>query len=485
MPAPTTSGTPHPTRPPAPPTPSQQPRGADGGAVLRSSFGDDVFLRRHRGLAAPVHNQLAWRYDAALAPAAVEALVDALATGGLARRVDRALVPAARDRWSAADHRPAVQHTDALPPGEALAWLRRHGSVPLDPTTGRGWSVATASLTDGGSLLSLVVSHAVADGGAMVDAATRAGERSAPLVLPPRPALLPALAGDVRDAAGQVAEVLRWGLARLPRGGGSRSSAPAPAPAAMPTPSRPDAPGASPTANPGVDWTTPLAVAEVSAVEVADVAARHGGTPNTWFVALVAGVAARLRGTDAPIPVALPVATREPGDLRANATRIARASISPAPSADPAVPEDPAALDLTAVRAACKDAYRRLAQAAAAAEPVPLALVQMLPDAVVGRLPQPPVAAALASNVGELPDGFVRAAGLPARSVTAIAHQVGAGAAEVRASGGGVAAWMCTTGGRATVSFAGMDPDRVADDEALAAAVLAELDRWGVRAERW
>ncbi|QGA07719.1 hypothetical protein GFH29_10160 [Nocardioides sp. dk884] len=207
-------------------------------------------------------------------------------------------------------------------------------------------------------------------------------------------------------------------------------------------------------------------------------AAAHGGSVNAWFATLVAGVVGRALGQpDAPVPVALPVSTRAADDPRANATRIARVEV---------LPTEVEQRDLAAVRDRCRTAYAALdADADAGVEPLPLALVQMLPDAVVRRLPAPPGARALASRVGVLPAAFVSAAGAPATSVAAIAHHVGAPPEEVRAIGGGIAAWSCTVGDRITVSLAGMAPHLLADDDALAVPLEAELARWGLTGSRW
>jgi len=431
-------------------------------APLRSSFGDDLFLRRHRGVGSPIANQLTWRFADPLPRAGVEGLADRLARGALARRADPALVPGARGRWSRAAYRPPVAHDGVLAETDVLAWLRDRAGVALDPATGRGWELAHVDLEDGGAVLSLVVSHAVADGGAMVDAVARAGAGDEPLVAPPRPTGLWAVALDVRDAAGQVTEVAAWAARRVRR------------PGRLPVPAPPAAP--EPPLDPA--WTTPLVVVELSAADVDRVAAEHGGTVNAWFAALTAGVASRvLDQRGAPVPVALPVSTRGTDDPRANATRIARVEVHPA---------DLDRRDLAAVRARCRTAYAALDEdAGAGAEPLPLALVQMLPDAVVRRLPAPPGARALASRVGLLPEAFVSAAGVPATSVAAIAHHVGAPPEEVRAIGGGIAAWSCTAGDRITLSLAGMAPHLLADDDALAAPLEAELARWGLTGSRW
>jgi hypothetical protein len=117
--------------------------------------------------------------------------------------------------------------------------------------------------------------------------------------------------------------------------------------------------------------------------------------------------------------------------------------------------------------------------------PVPLELVQMLPDTLVSRLPQPPVAAALASNLGKPPAGYTQAPGGSVRAVATLSHYQGATADELRAAGGGLVAFCTTVGATTTLSVAALDPDRVADAETLRALVLAEAGVWQLPAVPW
>lgn len=438
---------------------------------LRLSFGDDLFLRRHRGVASPIVNQFVWRFDEPVDAARVTLFRDALALGALARRADRVRIPAARDRWSQGSHTPdVIVQGGPLSPAETLSWVRAQGQVVLDPARGQGWQLALAAVAGGGAVVSLVVSHAVADGAAMLDAVERAASGTPAPLLPARSSLGRAVLGDVRDGAGQLAEVGRWTAGRLAqrRGRGPNPGA-GPSSDSRPEPARRTPPG---------PWTTPLVVAELDTAAVAAAVAEHGGSPTSWFVAVTAALSQASGRIDpgSGVPVALPVSTRTADDLRANSTRIARVEVTPEQSAE---------RDLAGVRASCKRAYAELAAAGPAAAPLPLALIQMLPDAAIRRLPQPPAAAVLASHLGELSDAFCSVVGTTPRSVAAIAHHVGGQADEIRALGGGLTAWACTRGEVTTLSIAALDPDRIPDDASLQRLVRAELARWGLEAALW
>lgn len=457
-------------------------------SALRLQFADDMFLRRHDGEASPAVNQVLWRLDGPYDADRLRELAEGLAAGALHRRVVRARVPGARHQWAPAGTLPVLDlQTAAVAESAVGTWAQAQADLPLDPARGRSWRLAAADVvadaeagTDDssvvGGIVSLTCAHAVADGAALIDALVRASTRADPIVVPAPERGTRALLADAADAAAQAAAVARWAQARARQSARARRTPPAPLLIeAAPTPA---APSAEPVETPAGDsWRAPVLHLELPADRVAQVAAEHGGTPNTWFVAFLARlVHATGRFPGEPVPVALPVSTRGEDDPRANSTKIARVTI----------PADVLATrDLGWVRAATKEAYTAVGRAEPGVSPVPLELVQMLPDTVVSKLPQPPVAAALASNLGTPPEGYTQAPGGAVRAVATLSHYQGATAAELRAAGGGLVAF-CTTVGRATVlSVAGLDPDRVADAGTLRDLVLAEADVWQIPAEPW
>lgn len=441
-------------------------------AAVRLTFGDDLFLRRHRGLGAPIVNQFVWRLEESVPRASLVRLRDELARGSLSRRADRARVPGARGRWSRAAHAPPLSvGPTVLQEGDVADWLRGNLTAPLDPERGDSWRLADVRLADGGTLLSLIVAHAVADGGAMIDAVERAVSGRPPLTLPERAGTWTTLRADLADARHQVGAVLRWGAGRLMNPGGDRAGAAGPMPA--PAQERPPAPEG---------WVVPTVVAECDTAEVEAAATRHGGTLNTWFVALCTSLAVSAGiADDDPVPVALPVAGRGPDDIRANTTRIARVAVDRT---------DLCRHDLAPLRAACRQAYAELparvsAPASGAERGSLLTLVQMLPDAVVRRLPAPSGPRVLASNLGTMSPTFSAPTGTPARSVAVMAGTRAVDDAELRALGGGLTAWACTCGDRTTVTVAALDPSTVPDDDTLRALMESSLAAWHVKAELW
>ncbi|OLT39989.1 hypothetical protein BJF85_06475 [Saccharomonospora sp. CUA-673] len=349
------------------------------------------------------------------------------------------------------------------------------------PRAGTAWQLSAADTTDGGGVLSLVCAHAIADGAAMVDAIVRANGAASGLPVDPAPGIATAVRSDLRDAAGQLATVGRWVVSAvvtavrssLRKARASPDTA-SPAPA---SPSTESPAAASPTAveEPapvGHRWSVPHVVAECDSAVFARIAKSHGGSTNTLFSAMLTRMTAAT-GAD-PIPVALPVSARSDDDVRSNTTRIAQA----------AFPADAlAGRDLGTLKDESKRAYRALA--AAGPPPVPLALLQMLPEFVLRRLPVPPAASVLASSIGTVPDEFRTIGDLTATAIAASAHYPGIGPDELASVGRGVMGWLTDAGSRTTVSVCGLDPAAFRDRTALSEVVTKEFADWGIEVRLW
>lgn len=440
-------------------------------APVRLEFADDLFARRHRGLGSPIVNQWVWRLEQPYDPDRVRRLADGLAQGGLSRQLLRSRVPGARDIWINSVRAPDVElFTQTLPRAELTPWLEgRHGQL-LDPHEGHTWRLSAINLDDGTGVMALLLAHAVGDGGSVLDSVSRAATAAQPLRLPTVAPSLPARIGaDLRDAAGQFAAIGRWAKARSQ----ARRSGTA-APGVRRTPPAAVAPRAGLE-----DWRLPRITVEVDTDALERIATERGGSTNTWFVLAMARLLEAIGHVPAdggPVPVSLPISDFKPGDTRSNSTRITRVE----------VPRDVLATrDLAIVKALCKEAYAGISAAGAGFSPIPLALVQMLPDRLIKLLPTPPSAACMASNLGRLPRDYVGAGGDQVRSVMAMACYQEATVDEVRALGGGLIAWLADAGRRTTLTVIAAEPDRLGGLPELRDLVLGELDGWGLATEVW
>lgn len=445
-------------------------------APVRLEFADDLFARRHRGLGSPVVNIWVWRLDGPYDAARVRQVGDGLAAGGLSRQLHRSLLPGARDAWTnAGTPAEVVLYDEPLPVADLMEWVNARHVEPLDPHEGRTWRLSAVNLDDGTSAVALCLAHAVGDGGAVIDSVLRAATGSEPLRLPPVPrGLVDRTLSDARDAVGQVASIARWTTSRIQAKRAGVAAAAVPASAAHPPVAEEVAPLDLPE-----DWRIPRVIVELDKAEVEDVGRRHGGSTNAWFVATVARLMVAIGHVppaDEPVAVSLPVSDFKPGDVRSNSTKVARAEISRSALESQ---------DLAVVRAACKEAYTKLGSAGDGFEPVPLALVQMLPDTVLKFLPKPQSASCMASNTLSLPEPYAHAFGEDLRSIGGFACYQGTGPAESREIGGGLLAWFNGTGPRATFIVVCPDPDRVPDQETLERVVRDELAAWELTSTSW
>ena len=89
---------------------------------------------------------------------------DHLLRGRLSRHVERSPLPFGRHRWVSPNDAPEIEIATARPREEFGEWLREQANTPLDYEHGPAWHLAVLPFTDGGTGLSLVISHGLTDG---------------------------------------------------------------------------------------------------------------------------------------------------------------------------------------------------------------------------------------------------------------------------------------------------------------------------------
>lgn len=275
--------------------------------------------------------QIVWVYDHGVNLEGLEEFRRSLTRGLLGRRVTASPLPFGRDRWVASTAAAQISVAAQPRPREEIdAWVDRRAAVPIDPWSGPGWHLGVLPLTDGGSAVTLVVSHVLADG---VGAATAAAEAAlgASRELPyPReaPPLWRSIPRDAALTARQIPAAIRAAAAasRLAKG------RLAPTGTAKPHPVGPDR------------WT----VAHLDRALLAERAEALGGTETTLLFGVTAAIASTLgwvQPADGAAVLGLSVNRRTDGDLRGNAIVDAELTVDPA-----AGPEGIAALRGTVKR---------------------------------------------------------------------------------------------------------------------------------------
>ncbi|PSO14963.1 hypothetical protein [Bradyrhizobium sp. MOS003] len=250
--------------------------------------------------------QVLWRY---LRPVDIDALTrfrDNLAHGHLARLIRPALLPFGRHQWTNAPP-PSAALTAAeapLAPESMQTWADAQVEIPLDPVRGPAWTLTSQTFTDGSTVVSLVLSHCIADGLTTAIAVSEAvrGDRRLPIYPAVRSAHSAAtvLAAELQRMARDAPATLR-ALRQL-------------AHAACTSRGTPKTPAASPVVPTADDRTVVFPSAFISVpISVWDARARSRGASRlTLLTAMTAAFAEALgRVRDDDVTLLIPVNQRE------------------------------------------------------------------------------------------------------------------------------------------------------------------------------
>ncbi|GAA1481471.1 hypothetical protein GCM10009624_19110 [Gordonia sinesedis] len=479
--------------------------GADESYLLA----EDLF-----GVDAPI--QFCWVFEADPGDQAIDDLGHALAAGSLHRTVVRARVPGARHRWVRAATVPPAGRGGVIGDDEIGEWADRTlRSADVRPTTGAGWRLDSATTVSGRRVLSLLVSHMIADGQGVYRAlADAAAGTSASLPLADSAGGLGGVIDDVVDAVTQVAAAGRAGrllvlqLLRSPRRGSSDATGsarrtsideaadtdsstvvdgrttvatgPDGAASMSVQDAHPAGIGAGAAGCGSGDREPTLAIVDVDGALWQRRARECGGTANSLFTALLAGIVQRSTYPVGDQLRACIAVSRRSGhqDQRANASGGVWIRL-----VDPVV----AGGDLSIIRARSKEAFTAYAetgadQVADNLQPV----VRLLPRRLVGSLMRSiPGPDTTVSNLGEAPDEALTVGGVRASSFAIRAIMQGTPAWQRRRQGPALAAWAVTYDERITLTFFGIHPDHFGDRHLLGKLVEDELRSWGLAHRFW
>lgn len=434
---------------------------------------DDLFIRMDRALGVPLANQVVWKLDTVLSGDRFAALGARLARTSPNRVLRRTRVPLARDVWIDAGAAGSVRTYDADPVADdaVIDWMNQCVATTFNLTDGPVWAMRAAPLAGGGSIVSLVSSHAVGDGWAGIATVLASVDPSATTV--GLPTSTPPVAADIRDAATQLARITT-GLGGLALDSICRREVAARPVVTSQSIARPTEPVHN------ADYHPTLAIVGFDSEQWRRVARAHGGTPNALFIALTAGlvVAAGRATWDDDIRIIVPMSRRdEVGvDLRANVTTGLALDLPTTLSLRK---------DLAGVRSLAKLAYRN-----ADDRPDPLTrlqpLVQSLSDAALMRMNRDAATPlAVASNIGELPDRFASLGTEGPNAVALRSIPQHSGADTLARLRGGLACWLNSTGSTTTLSVGSYDPIRVPTQSALTTLLDDECARWALTPRRW
>ncbi|MFD3703808.1 hypothetical protein ACFWUP_11720 [Nocardia sp. NPDC058658] len=335
---------------------------------------DEIFLRTHRGMGTPIALQGLWRTPDTMEPALLQAIHHHLRLGPLGRRVVNPRVPGARRTWHPntnahpLDLLPSARHgrleeatqasrsssaevepidsnahddghtpphgrnqasdflrIDRLPDSEILPWADALGA-DLDPEFGPGWRLSAARLEDGGTVVALTCSHALADARGLIHAITAAlrslesadtdpAHDAGRSQIAPTPVVGRAASSEWTDAVSQWATIfggtaralhqrLPRPLIRLTRTAASDETRPAHSSATAETP--PPIQGSDTT-----DRHLHPLLLTFDATHWNTTATALGATPNSLFIHLIANTLWQNGFPNPTITASLPVDTRD------------------------------------------------------------------------------------------------------------------------------------------------------------------------------
>ncbi|APE35340.1 hypothetical protein BOX37_16865 [Nocardia mangyaensis] len=443
----------------------------------RITADDDLFFKLHSLYPNALVNQLAYRFDTPVDRDLLARWHAHLATGFIARRVRTTRFPIARPHWEPATESLPLRWSDTpVPEDDVLDWYLAQAAVEFDPERGLVWQLAGAPTESGGTVVTLVASHVVCDGGGMMHAIVDSLDRLARGEAPDRIASAGRLVGpvagagrfsaDLADARGQLRAVAR-GIRAARRARGVRE------PDRNPRPAQPRLPHAD-------TWQAADAIVQLDLAEWEAVAAAHGGTTNGLLIGVAVGLLGRSgRIADgAQVRVDIPHSLRETDDPRANATTGLPISVTY---------RHGARTDLPAVRAALKAAglaYRDPATIPAIQHLQPVQM--LLPKRVLHRFARTAKAPeCLCTNMGRTAQNIAMLGGHRARAVI-MRPVVNPGPVELfRQVEVGVNLAFSCDDDTVTLVVTGADPDRFPTRSALHGLLAAEFAAWALTPRFW
>ena len=126
---------------------------------------DQTIFRVERAAGVTNLIQCVWVYNSAIDFDGLRRFHHHLQHGRLSRRIERSPLLFGRHRWVSPSEQPELEIVATPRPREEFNdWLDEQANTPLDAEHGPGWHLAMLPFTDGGTGVSLVLTHCLTDG---------------------------------------------------------------------------------------------------------------------------------------------------------------------------------------------------------------------------------------------------------------------------------------------------------------------------------
>jgi len=388
----------------------------------------------------------------------------------LGRRIERSPLPFGRHRWvSSAGPDSIAVSTGERARSEVWDWANERAKIPVDPETGPAWHLAVQPLTGGGSAVSLVFSHTIADGAASTMSIVSAVEGHSWDLGYPEPGARP-FGRALREDIGTTARLLPGipsslvGTVRLQRQQAAANPGPKTAKAKKPVA----------TSGSNEPVTVPMVAASIDAETFDKKVAELSGTRNAFVAALAARLGHALGRVDdnGLVMLTFPVSERTDGDTRGNALNVITVTVDP----------NTVVTDLGPLRKAVKDALVEM-QATRDAMMAPLPLIPFVPKFLMAQVEKAvlqegqPIGC---SNAGDMPPALSRIDGTEADFFIGRMIENGVTETAFARRGGHLALGVTITNGVVAISIASWKVGGPNSAPALADAVTAAFGDFGL-----
>ncbi|KIU14667.1 hypothetical protein [Mycolicibacterium llatzerense] len=345
--------------------------------------------------------QYVWIYERGVDLDGLRRFQRNLADGLLGRRVERSSVPLGRHHWVSSPPTGIDIATTERARDAMWEFADERADIEVDPEHGPPWHLGVQPLVGGGSIVSLVVSHTVADAGALIESITHAVAGTG------RDLRYPAARSRTRkQALGQDLRILARAIAEIPAAvvGAAQLARAESADLAASAKAAPVSLGVR-SERP---VHLPTVAARVGQGEWDDRARALGGSSNVLLAGIASRIGAHIGRVDADgkVLLSIPVSERVEGDTRGNALNAITVTVDP----------EYVAADLNGLRGDVKVAFAEMT-AKRDLLMAPLPLTPYTPKFLVRRLEKmvmrigKPIGS---SNVGVLPEAVNCPDGTPA-----------------------------------------------------------------------
>lgn len=390
----------------------------------------------------------------------------------LGRRIERSPLPFGRHRWVAGAGPDSIAvSTRERARSEVWDWANERAKIPVDPETGPAWHLAVQPLTGGGSAVSLVFSHTIADGAASTMSIVSAVEGHTWDLGYPDPGSR-TFGRALREDLGTTARLLPGipssliATVRLQRQQALANPKPKTKPAKKPAPVLP--------ADSNEPVTVPMVAASIDVETFDKKVAELSGTRNAFVAALAARLGHALGRVDheGMVMLTFPVSERTEGDTRGNALNVITVTVDP----------NTVVADLGPLRKAVKDALVEM-QASRDAMMAPLPLIPFVPKFLMATVEKAvlqegqPIGC---SNAGDMPPALGRIDGTEADFFIGRMIENGVTEAAFARRGGHLALGVTITNGIVAISIASWKVGGPNSAPALADAVSKAFADFGL-----